>query len=140
MCKVVQPAALIIWKDYRMLIKFCWTVLALIHVVPALALFKPALLTTLYGAQAGSVTYTLLHHRAALFTGVFIACVYAVVQPGSRQLSAAVVAVSMVSFLVLYVLSGQPDSLRLVAIVDLMGLPFLAIVAWQAFQAARVGK
>lgn len=56
-----------------MVIKLCWAVLALIHVIPALALFKPALLTTLYGAQTGSVTYMLLHHRAALFVGVFIA-------------------------------------------------------------------
>ena len=123
-----------------MFIKLCWAVLALIHVIPALALFKPALLTTLYGAQTGSVTYMLLHHRAALFVGVFIACIYAIFQPGSRQLAVVVVAVSMVSFLVLFILNGKPDSLRPVAMVDLIGIPFLAIAAWNAFHVAYAGK
>ena len=123
-----------------MFIQLCWAVLALIHVIPALALFKPALLTTLYGAQTGSLTSMLLHHRAALFVGVFIACIYAIFQPGSRQLAAVVVAVSMVSFLVLFALSGNPAGLRLVAIVDLVGLPFLAFAAWHAFHVAHAGK
>ena len=123
-----------------MVIKLCWAVLALIHVIPALALFKPALLTTLYGAQTGSVTFMLLHHRAALFVGVFIACIYAIFQPGSRQLAVVVVAVSMVSFLVLFALSGKPDSLRLVAIVDLVALPFLAFAARHAFHVALAGE
>ena len=123
-----------------MFIQLCWAVLALIHVIPALALFKPALLTTLYGAQTGSVTYMLLHHRAALFVGVFIACIYAIFQPGSRQLAAVVVAVSMVSFLVLFALSGKPDSLRLVAIVDLVALPLLAFAARHAFHVALAGE
>ena len=123
-----------------MFIQLCWAVLALIHVIPALALFEPALLTTLYGAQTGSVTYMLLHHRAALFVGVFIACIYAIFQPGSRQLAAVMVAVSMVSFLVLFILSGKPDSLRPVAMVDLIGIPFLAIAAWNAFNVAYAGK
>ena len=123
-----------------MFVKSCWAVLALVHVIPALTLFKPALLTALYGAQAGSVTYMLLHHRAAMFVGVFIACAYAIFQPGSRQLAAVVVAVSMVSFLVLFALSGNPVSLRLVALVDLIGLPFLVIVAWNAFHWAGAGE
>ena len=123
-----------------MFIKLCWAVLALIHVIPALALFKPALLTTLYGAQTGSVAYMLLHHRAALFVGVFIACIYAIFQLGSRQLAAVVVAVSMVSFLVLFVLGGNPDKLRPVAMVDLIGIPFLAIAAWNAFHVAHAGS
>ena len=123
-----------------MVIKLCWAVLAWIHVIPALALLKPALLTTLYGAQTCSVTYMLLHHRAALFIGVFIAYIYAIFQPGSRQLAAVMVAVSMVSFLVLFVLGGNPDKLRPVAMVDLIGIPFLAIAAWNAFHVAHAGK
>ena len=123
-----------------MFIKLCWAVLALIHVIPALALFKPALLTTLYGAQTGFLMSMLLHHRAALFVGVFIACIYAIFQPGSRQLAAVMVAVSMVSFLVLFVLGGNPDKLRPVAMVDLIGIPFLAIAAWNAFLVAHAGK
>jgi hypothetical protein len=119
-----------------MFVKSCWVVLAIIHVLPALALFKPSLLTQLYQLQAGSVAYTLLQHRAALFVGVFIACIWAVFQPGSRQLAVVIVAVSMIAFLVLFLHTGMPSSLRIIAIADLIGLPFLTIAAWQAFRGA----
>ncbi len=118
-----------------MLVQWSWAVLALIHVLPALALFKPTLLTSLYGAQAGSTTYLLLHHRAALFVGVFVACIWALLRPESRQLAVAVVGFSMLSFLVLYAMGGMPESLRVIAIADLIGLPFWVVVAWQAFRA-----
>jgi hypothetical protein len=116
-----------------MLVKWCWAILALIHVAPALALFKPVLLTSLYGVQTGTVTYVLLHHRAALFVGVFATCIWSLLQPESRQLGAVIVGISMQSFLMLYI-SGMPDSLHVVAIADLIGLPFLMIAAWQAFR------
>jgi hypothetical protein len=116
-----------------MLVKCCWAILALIHVLPALALFKPDLLTTLYAVQAGSVTHTLLHHRAALFFGVFVACIWAMLKPESRQLAATVVGISMISFLVLYAIAGMPNSLRVIAIADLIGLPFLIFVTFQSF-------
>jgi hypothetical protein len=117
-----------------MLVKLCWAILALIHAVPALALFKPALLTSLYGVQTGSITYILLHHRAALFVGVFFACVWALFQHESRQLAVVVVCFSILSFLMLYAMNGAPEGLRLIAIVDLIGLPFLILAAWQAFR------
>jgi hypothetical protein len=120
-----------------MLIKSSWAVLALIHVLPALALFRPALLNTLYGAQEGTPTYLLLHHRAALFAGVFVACVWAVFRPEARQLAVMVVGTSMLSFLVLYALAGMPEGLKVIAIADTLGLPFLALVAWQAFGSVR---
>jgi hypothetical protein len=119
-----------------MLIKSCWVVLALIHVLPAVALFKPSLLTQLYQLPAGSVAYTLLQHRAALFVGIFVACIWGLFQPGSRQLAVVMVSISMIAFLVLYILSGMPSSLRIIAIVDLIGLPFLTMAGWQAFRGA----
>jgi hypothetical protein len=117
-----------------MLVKWCWAILALIHVAPALALFKPVLLTSLYGVQTGTVTYVLLHHRAALFVGVLVTCIWSLLQPESRQLGAVVVGVSMLSFLMLYVVYGMPESLRVIAVADLIGLPFLMIAGWQAFR------
>jgi hypothetical protein len=121
-----------------MLVKLYWAILALIHAVPAFALFNPSLLTTLYGVQRDSVAYVLLHHRAALFFGVFIACIWALFQPRARQLAVIVVSISMISFLLLFALNGMSDSLRLIAIVDLLGIPFLTIAAWQAFLGAKV--
>jgi hypothetical protein len=59
-------------------------------------------------------------------------------QPGSHQLAVIVVGISVISFLVLFALNGMPDSLRLFAIVDLMGIPFLAMAACQAFFGAKV--
>ena len=117
-----------------MVAKLCWAVLALIHLAPALALFKPALLSKLYGVDAGSITYLLLHHRAALFAALFVACLWAVFRPESRQLATVLVGSSMLSFLWLYAQAGMPESLRLIAIVDLIGLPFLLAGAWLAFR------
>jgi hypothetical protein len=54
-------------------------------------------------------------------------------------LASVVVAISMISFLWLYVAAGQPAALRQIAIADLAGLPFLVIAAWLAFAPAREG-
>jgi hypothetical protein len=121
-----------------MLVKGCWAMLAFIHALPAFALFKPSLLTSLYKVQADSVAYVLLHHRAAMFFGVFAACLWALLQPQSRQLATVVVGISMISFLGLFVLGGMPDSLRLIVIVDSIGIVFLAIAAWDAFRGGDV--
>jgi hypothetical protein len=39
----------------------------------------------------------------------------------------------MISFLILYFGGGSPPALRVIAIADLIGLPFLAYAAWDAF-------
>ena len=57
--------------------RIAWALLALIHAMPALALFRPALLTRLYGAVPGDDSYLLLQHRAALFLVVVIVAVWA---------------------------------------------------------------
>lgn len=121
-----------------MLVKSCWIILALIHIMPALALFRPELLTSLYEVKSGSTTFLLLQHRAALFAGIFATCIWALLCPDSRQLAVVVVAISMLSFLVLYISAGMPIELRLIAIADFIGIPFLVTVAWQAFRYAHV--
>lgn len=112
-----------------MIVTLSWWVLALIHAVPALALFLPSLITKLYGVMPGSATFLLLHHRAALFLVVVIVCIWASIRSEVRPLASVVVCLSMVSFLVLYVAAGQPPELRIIAIADLIGLPFLALAA-----------
>ncbi|MEL7217574.1 MAG: phosphopantetheine adenylyltransferase [Pseudomonadota bacterium] len=117
-----------------MLQPILWLILASIHAIPALALFRPATLTALYGVAADSSLFLLMQHRAALFLAVFIACVWAAFVPEGRRLAVLVVSISMVSFLVLYWQSGSPAPLQRIALVDLAGLPVLVGVAWLAFR------
>ncbi len=111
----------------------CWFLVALVHLVPALALFRPALITRLYGLRADDPLFALMHHRAALFLAVLIACLWAAFDPAGRQLATVVAATSMLSFLLLYVLYGRPASLKTIAAVDLVGLLPLAWAGWHAF-------
>jgi len=62
-----------------------------------------------------------------------LVCLWAAFDPHVRQLAAIVVALSMISFLAIYLLSDRPISLRSIAIVDATGVPFLAYAAWRAF-------
>ena len=117
-----------------MLQPILWLILAAIHAMPALALFRPSTLTTLYGVAADSPLFLLMQHRAALFLAVFVACVWAAFVPEGRRLATLVVGISMISFLVLYAMAGSPEPLKRIAIVDLAGLPVLAGVAWLAFR------
>jgi hypothetical protein len=117
----------------------CWGALGLIHLLPALALFRSSMISKLYGVPSGSATFLLLHHRAALFLCLLLVCVWAALRSEVRPLASVVVAISMISFLWLYVAAGQPSALRQIAIADLAGLPFLAIAAWLAFAPAREG-
>lgn len=119
-----------------MLDRIAWLMLALIHLMPALAFFRPAMLTRLYGLDAHTPTFLLLHHRAALFLVVCTVCVWAAFDPGARRVASVAAAISMLSFLGLYWHAGSPPSLRMIALADLAGLPFLAIVAWRAFSPA----
>jgi len=111
-----------------------WLILAAIHATPALALFRPATLTALYGLQPDNPLFLLIQHRAGLFVAVFVACLWAAFIPEGRRLAVLVVGISMVSFLVLYWQAGSPLPLRRIALVDLAGLPVLAGVAWLAFR------
>ncbi|MFN9634225.1 MAG: hypothetical protein ACK554_12420 [Erythrobacteraceae bacterium] len=111
-----------------------WLILAAIHAMPALALFRPATLTTLYRLQPDNPLFLLMQHRAGLFFAVFVASIWAAFVPEGRRLAVLVVGISMVSFLVLYWKAGSPAPLRKIAQVDLLGLPVLAGVVWLAFR------
>ena len=108
-----------------------WLVLAAVHLIPALAVFTPSLLTRMYGLDKDNPLFLLMHHRAALFLAIFVMCIWGSFDPRPRQMAGVVVAISMVSFLLLYWLQGAPTALRRIAIVDLVGLPALATVVWQ---------
>jgi hypothetical protein len=113
--------------------RLAWSVLALVHATPALALFAPPLLAKLYGVKPGDPLFLLMHHRAALFLAVVIACIWCALDPTPRRLSVVVVAISMLSFLAIYFAGGSPAALKQIAVADLIGLPALAFVAWKAF-------
>lgn len=117
-----------------MLQPIAWIVLAAVHVMPAIALFRPAMLTALYGIAADSPLFLLMQHRAALFLAVFTACVWAAFVPEGRRLAVIVTAISMGSFLALYLANGSPPALRRIAMVDLAGVPALALAAFFAFR------
>lgn len=116
-----------------MIERLAWGVLALVHLTPALALFVPSLLTRLYGMQSGDPLFLLMHHRAALFLAVMVACIWCVLDPTPRRLGAVLVAISMLSFLALYFSNGSPPALKQIAVADLIGLPALLYVGWKAF-------
>ena len=116
-----------------MIERLAWGLLALVHITPALALFAPSLLTKLYGVKAGEPMFLLMHHRAALFLTVVVACIWCALDPTPRRLGVVLVAISMLSFLVLYFANSSPPALKQIAIADLIGLPALVYVAWKAF-------
>jgi hypothetical protein len=112
-----------------------WLVLATIHALPAMALFRPSVIERLYGVSPGDPAFLLLQHRAALFMVVLILAVWAAFDPGIRRAASLCVGTSMISFLLLYWAAGAPPSLKGIAIADLAGIPFLALVAWKSFAA-----
>ena len=116
-----------------MIERIAWGVLALVHLTPALALFAPALLTRLYGIKSGDPLFLLMHHRAALFLAVMLACIWCALDPTPRRLGVVLVAISMLSFLALYFANGSPPALKQIAVADLIGLPALLYVCWKAF-------
>jgi len=68
-----------------MLAKIPWLALALLHIGPAYALFRPAPLTSLYGLPAGSAQLPLMQHRAALFLCIVIAAIWAAFDPAHSK-------------------------------------------------------
>ncbi|MFN7400208.1 MAG: hypothetical protein ACK5SX_14400 [Sandaracinobacter sp.] len=116
------------------LVAICWALLALVHLMPALALVRPSLLTDLYGVGPDSPLFLLMQHRAALFAAVLLVCLWCMFDTAPRRLAVLVVGFSMLSFLWLWWQAGQPIALRRIALVDLAGLLPLAMVSWAAFR------
>jgi hypothetical protein len=113
--------------------RILWLILAGIHAMPALAFVRPALLGTMYRLQPDNPLFLLMRHRAALFVMIVAVALYAMVDPASRRVAGVAVAISMLSFLWLYWQAGSPPVLRTIALVDLVGLPILALALWRAF-------
>jgi len=118
-----------------MLDRVAWGLLALLHLPPALALVRPAMVESLYGVSPSAPAFPLLQHRAGLFLAIMIVCVWAAADPGVRRLAGVVAALSMLSFLALYWRAGAPAQLRIIALADLAFLPVLAFATWRAFSA-----
>ena len=113
--------------------RLAWGMLALVHTAPAIALVRPRLVTKLYGTGPTESAYLLLHHRAALFAVIVLVSVWAMFDSSVQRLAAVSVAISMMSFLILYAAHDRPRRLRKIAIADMVALPALAYVTWQAF-------
>ena len=113
--------------------RILWALLAAIHAMPAWALVRPTMVTRLYRLSPDNPLFLLLHHRAALFAAVFLLALWAVIDPSVRRAASLVTAVSMVSFLILWLQAGAPDALRTIARVDMIGIPILALAVWRAF-------
>lgn len=118
-----------------MLTTVSWLILAAIHALPALAFFRPASLTSLYGIKPDNPLFLLMQHRAALFLAIFILCLWSAFDPDARKAAAIATAISMLSFLALYVIAGRPEPIKTIAVVDMVGIPFLIFIAWKAFAA-----
>lgn len=108
--------------------------LALLHLAPAAAAVRPGLIAALYGIAADSPAFTLLQHRAALFAAVCAACLWAAFDPAARSVAAIITAISLLSFLLIYAVNGQPPHLKAIARADLIGLPVLAFALYAAFR------
>jgi hypothetical protein len=117
-----------------MIERLAWAALALIHALPALALFNPGLISRLYGVAPSDGSFLLLHHRAALFACIVILCLWAAADPAVRRAASVVTAVSMLSFLMLWQGAGRPQALKTIAIADLIGLVPLVLAAWKAWR------
>jgi hypothetical protein len=122
------------------LIKFAWLTLAAIHVLPALVAVVPQMVLRLYDVDPHGPVGILLVHRGFLFLAIVTAALIAVFDPGVRRVCAAIVAISVIGFLVVYAQAGMPTgALRTVALVDaaaLVPLVLVTVAAWRPQVAA----
>jgi hypothetical protein len=118
----------------EVLAKTAWAILAAAHAAPAAALFSRRLFFRIYGVSWEGVNGVLLRHRSALFLAIVTLCLWACFDPGARPAASAVVALSILSFLWIYVKAGMPSGpLRTIAVVDTAALAPLALVALDAW-------
>jgi hypothetical protein len=119
-------------------IKICWIALAAIHFSPAAVAFRPSLVKTLYGLEAGGPLAVLLTHRGVLFLAVMAVCICAALDPGARRAATLITAISVVGFLIIYARAGFPTGpLRSIAVVDAVAVLPLAIVIYDAWIRAK---
>ncbi len=115
--------------------KLAWALLALIHLAPAAVFFLPHLTQKLYNIDANGDLGVLITHRGALFLAIVAACLAGTFDPEARKAVSIVVAISVISFLWLYVRAGMPTGpLKTIALVDAIGLVPLLWVLWSAWR------
>ncbi|MEM9600201.1 MAG: phosphopantetheine adenylyltransferase [Pseudomonadota bacterium] len=119
------------------LIPILYGLLALIHILPAMAVLAPARLSSLYGFDAGdSVLTTLLQHRALLFGILAAALIYAVFNASVRWPVLIGAVVSMGGFIVIAMMRGETGgALRTIVIADVIGLIIAALAAFLLWRA-----
>lgn len=117
-------------------VKLAWLVLGLLHVAPAATAVSPRLVQRLYGvAPSGDLELLVVMHRGVLFCAIVTSCVLGAFDPAARRALGVVVGTSMVGYLLLYWRAGMPTGpLRVVALVDLLGLAPLAFALWSAWR------
>ena len=119
----------------EMSIRIAWLLLALLHVMPALSVFLPALVESLYGFKPEGELAVLMTHRGVLFLAVFVAALIAAFHEPSRKLASVVIGISVIGFLIVYANAGFIDgNLRRIAIPDAIGLLPLVWVAYNAWR------
>ena len=111
---------------------FLYAGLALIHVLPAMAVLMPSRLSSLYGFEAGDqVLTTLLQHRALLFGILAAALIYAIFVPATRWPVLLGAIASMGGFLVIAALRSETSgALKTIVIADVIGLLMAAIAVF----------
>ena len=113
----------------ELLTKIGWSSLALIHVMPALVLFRPSITEALYGITSSSDAGLLIVHRGALFLAIVVGSIWALFDPATRRVISVLTAISVVGFLILYLRAEMPPGpLRFIAWVDLAALAPLGVV------------
>lgn len=116
------------------LVTVSWLLLLLIHATPAVAAFSKRLRVQMYAVDETPTLGVVLAHRGMLFLAVALACFIAARDPASRPLAVVVTGISVLGFLALYARARFPEGpLRGIALVDLIGVPPLALVAADAF-------
>ena len=114
--------------------RLAWLGLALIHLMPAMALLTPGRLARLYGVKPGGAVLVLLEHRSLLFAGILVLCLWSAIDSQPRPAALAATAISVLGYFALYIRHGLPAGpLRTIAKVDLLALPLLAFIAVRLF-------
>ena len=114
------------------LLPLSFAVVGTIHLMPVAPVFVPETLQRLYGiAPSDTTLLVLLRHRALLLALVGILCLWATWWSPVRPAALLAAAINIFGFFAFYGLYGGPaGALRVIAIGDLVALPFAACAAW----------
>lgn len=116
-----------------MLVSLAWLALVLVHAPPALATFSPQMRKRMYGLDDAGPLGLILAHRGVLFLAVASVCMLAAFNVEARLAASVVASISVIGFLIGYVLADTPKRLRTIAIVDAAALIPLAYVLFDVW-------